>query len=133
MIASKYKEEHESFVSNLSGSSVECVVLCLAHVPAYALLTKMMQGFAAPRVVLDFIGLGLPLMLTMTIFSEYTAVSISFLFVIFTAIYRTHGWSCSVKSTFPLSSEQGQHGRTSYLTLSKGNANNHIPVSCVLV
>eukprot|EP01039_Chlorochromonas_danica_P012293 gene12293-14018_t len=120
MITSTYKEEHESFVSNLSGSSAECVVLCLAHVPAYILLTKMIQGFSAPRVLLDFMGLGLPLMLTMTVFSEYTVASMCFLLVMYAATYKIRAGSFSFRSTFPPSPEKELYGRTSYLTLSKG-------------
>lgn len=124
MITSTYKEEHESFVSNLSGSSAECVVLCLAHVPAYILLTKMIQGFSAPRVLLDFMGLGLPLMLTMTVFSEYTVASMCFLLVMYAATYKIRAGSFSFRSTFPPSPEKELYGRTSYLTLSKGITDN---------
>ena len=71
-----YKHQHESFVSNLKGSSIGCILACLIHVPIFILLLKIVQNKCKPTVSRDFLLLVLPLLLIITVFSNHNYWSI---------------------------------------------------------
>jgi hypothetical protein len=87
--ASSYREEHESFVSNLKGSSVGCILACLMHIPAYVLLLKLAQRHRKPRLSRDYCLLVFPLLLTVTVFANHNYWSITALIVVLFFLLRS--------------------------------------------
>lgn len=119
---SSYKDEHESFVSNLKGTSVACVVTCLAHVPAFIMLAKVMQRTRKPRIIREFLCLSFPLLLTITVFADYSYLSLTILGITLGVLnfqHRKHLLSDLQAGKLEQQMDD-KNDRTAYLTLSKG-------------
>lgn len=138
IISVSYKEEHESFVANLKGSSIGCIIVCLLHMPAYILLLKMAQKYSKPSLSRDFLLLVFPTLLTVTVFANYNYISLIVLIVILCIRMRTPRHNHVVNEVVlggespvfekPENSadnertakEENMHHRTNYITIYKG-------------
>ena len=129
MSKDSYMLEHEAFVSNIKGTSVGCVLVCLLHLPMLILLTKLFQGRRKPRIIRDLVFLVLAILATITILAEYnywsllTAICISVLFMnssdLICDLNRDHVFVGD--SNNPTSSSHAIiYNSTSYITLFKG-------------
>lgn len=76
-----YKKEHESFVSNLSGSTASHVLACLAHGPALLFFLKVVQNHRQPIIIRDYTILTIPVLLNMTVLAAYSFQTIALLMV----------------------------------------------------
>ena len=65
-----YRDEHVSFVSNLKGTSIGCIVTCLAHSPCCILLVKLVQRNTKPMLLRDMFYFVIPLLLNMTVLAD---------------------------------------------------------------
>lgn len=118
--SSNYKERHEEFVSNLSGTSVLTLIICLFHIPAFILLLKLVQRDNKPFLLRDFFLLMLPLLSIITVTAEFnflTLVSLVPLSIILLYWNRKTQMNNSRKPSDP----KTIHNKTSYITLLKGN------------
>lgn len=137
VVNTNYKYEHEQFMSNLKGSSAACIVACLLHVPVFVMLTKLIQKGRKPRLLREFFFLCLPLLLTMTIFADYTYLSLFIGLITAASLYQSQRRRIIAESSNVSSAaievavnnsqqshhppaHQSKYQRTSYLTLSKG-------------
>ena len=129
MSKDSYMLEHEAFVSNIKGTSVGCVLVCLLHLPIFILLTKLFQGKRKPRIIRDLVFLVLPILATITVLAEYnywsllSAICISVLFMnssdLTYDLNRDH--VLVGDSNSPTSSSHAIiYYSTSYITLFKG-------------
>ncbi len=71
-----YREQHESFVSNLKGTSPLDVLVSLAHFPIALILLKLLQKGSTPMFLRDVTGLMLPLLLCLTLFADYSYLTL---------------------------------------------------------
>lgn len=129
-VMSNYKAEHEEFVSNLNGSSTASVIICLAHVPALILLTKLVQKGKKPRLFFEFLFFSFPMLLCMTIFADYSMISLSIILLTAGLLYQgkkvvacADGFfvSASERPSMTGNKSENRKIRASYLTLSKGD------------
>lgn len=92
-MSASYKEEHESFVSNLKGSSIGCIIACLMHVPIFILILKLVQRYKKPSLARDFLILVFPSLLVVTVFANYNYFTLVMLSIILFLIIRSlsHG------------------------------------------
>jgi hypothetical protein len=70
-----YKQEHEAFVSNLKGASIGCLLVCLVHAPIFVFMAKVLLQSNQTKFWKEFLFLCLPLILIMTLFSDYNYLS----------------------------------------------------------
>ena len=84
-----YKEDHEGFVSNLSGSDIWSIIICIAHVPVLTLILKYLQNQNQPSIVRDFFAYSFPLLLVVTIASNYAYWSLLSLSLCSIVLYRS--------------------------------------------
>lgn len=127
MSKDSYMLEHEAFVSNIKGTSVGCVLVCLLHLPMLILLTKLFQGTRKPRIIRDLIFLVLPILATITVLAEYnywsllSAICISVLFLNSSDLNYDLNKDHVGGSNSPTSSNYAMiYNSTSYITLFKG-------------
>ncbi len=119
-----YKADHEAFVSNLSGSSVACVLVTLLHVPAFIFLAKYAMTECKNAFLREFLVLSFPLLLTMTVFSDYIYLSLGIILLIIYCVLGNAQLSDDRTTIEDKSSyRENKNYRTSYLTLSKGKNN----------
>jgi len=140
MSKDSYMLEHEAFVSNIKGTSVGCVLVCLLHLPMFILLTKLFQGKRKPRIIRDLVFLVLPILATITVLAEYnywsllSAICISVLFMnssdLTYDLNRDH--VLVGDSNSPTSSSHAIiYYSTSYITLFKGKID-YLPKSATI-
>eukprot|EP00981_Chlorochromonas_danica_P005220 scaffold1046_cov162-Ochromonas_danica.AAC.50 len=70
MHGENYKEEHELFVSNLTGSSLFCVVAALLPLPALLPLASFLQQ-GHHFFLVDFATIAIPSLLSITLLADY--------------------------------------------------------------
>ena len=85
----KYKEEKETFVSNLSGSSLYALILVLWQIPTYTLLTKLLllrfnlfvsssttskRYYKYCRHSIEILFLVLPITFSLTLFAAHNEI-----------------------------------------------------------
>ena len=121
-----YKDEHQAFVSNLKGTSVGCIFVCLAHAPAFILLLKLVQYNRRQRILRDFIFLVIPVLLNMTILADQCYWSLPIMVAselyFFVRKEKRSTTTSSLHSNID-SSVDSPSDRKIYLTLFKGNKN----------
>ena len=138
-VSVSYKEEHESFVSNLKGSSIGCIIVCLMHVPVFILTLKLVQRYKKPTLMRDFLILVFPSLLVVTVFANYNYVSLVALTIILCLVMRSLSQCKHVNETVLSDvniefvsgnhkdelnngkNEENIHQRTSYITIYKGS------------
>ncbi len=92
MNSSAHKIDHESFVSNLKGTSVACVIACIAHVPCCIVLLKIAQKSKKPRLLRDICFVVVPMLLIVTVMADYNYMTVlSTLIVLAVMYFRTSG------------------------------------------
>lgn len=69
---SAYKAEHEQFTSNLKGTSILCIILCILHVPACLLISKLVQWRRKPNWIRDYAFLVVPQLLSITVLHNHS-------------------------------------------------------------
>lgn len=125
-----YKEEHSGFVKNFKGTSAGYVIVCLLHVPASILLLKIVQGSSRPSFIRDFFCLIVPILLNMTLLSNWAYVTIIIL-ILFEAFwilrinpYRARKESDDVREEHSSGSSVpvGRCKKAAYLDLFKGRS-----------
>mmetsp|Transcript_14027 Transcript_14027/g.20977 ORF Transcript_14027/g.20977 Transcript_14027/m.20977 type:complete len:565 (-) Transcript_14027:11-1705(-) len=132
-MSSAYKDEHEAFVSNLKGTSLSCVLVCLAHVPACILLLKLVQAWRRPRILRDLFVLVYPLMFSLTIFSGHGYWSLPSLFSIAFMISQLKGdrRGAGLSSDhFGSTTLEDSQTKLSYLSLFKGS---NMLLTCICI
>jgi hypothetical protein len=75
---SLYKEQHESFVSNLSGTDVITFLLPLLHLPFLIIISKILHKGRKSSILLEFAVLILPVLLVLTVCADYAYWTLSF-------------------------------------------------------
>jgi len=115
-----YMLEHEAFVSNIKGTSVGCVLVCLLHLPMLILLTKLFQGRRKPRIIRDLVFLVLPILATITILAEYNYWSLLSAICISVLFMNSSDINCDSNSLNSCSHYASTYHSTSYITLFKG-------------
>lgn len=114
-----YKKQHEAFVSNLKGTSVGCILSCLAHAPALILLIKLVQKTSAPVFHRDMLCLVIPLLLSITVLADYCFLSL--LAILFAEIcFLQLQKSTSIPSDKNLVTMLSGKSRKSFISLFKG-------------
>lgn len=131
--AASYRAEHESFVSNLKGTSITCILFYLAHAPACVFLLKLVQGNRKPSIVRDICFLVMPLLLSMTILSNHSYWSLPCLISIGFVVSKYHQRSqkdhvLDIDATITLTDYLGPH--PSYLSLFKGA---NVLITCLAI
>ena len=114
-----YKKQHEAFVSNLKGTSVGCILSCLAHAPVLILMIKLVQKTSSPIFFRDMMYLVIPLLLSITILADYCLLSL--LAIIFAQIcFLQMQQTASIPSDKNLVTMLSGKSRKSFISLFKG-------------
>ena len=119
-----YKEAHEHFVANNTGTRIGDLIVCLAHIPVFVFWLKEVQGRASPSIVRDCIFLSIPVLLVVTVLVEYHYFTVCILYISSILWYI---WKKTASKNVPhtelndtKTTPDNLHKKTSYLTLFKG-------------
>lgn len=119
MHGENYKEEHELFVSNLTGSGVFCVVAALLPLPALLPLASFLQQ-GRHFFLVDFATIAIPTLLSITLLADYlyarVAITVLMLCGRFLQLLRTP----SVQSTANNEAAGAEFPKLTCLTNFKG-------------
>jgi hypothetical protein len=114
-----YKSQQEAFVSNLTGTSISCILACVTHIPLFVLLLKISQRAKKPSVLCDIMFLVIPTILITTVSTIYNYWTLPLL-ILFSVVVLRHD-NTSLGGSFQYNQTKPEDvNNTYYLTLFKG-------------